>query len=97
MTTEDIYKDGYLDGMRYSGTLLIDVADDNLVLSDKLKREIQNDYDKRQYDELKRNLFIKRAVEDVNRLYKENEDLRKLLREANLLRVGHVENFTSGV
>jgi hypothetical protein len=87
--TERIYREGFLDGMRYSGRLIEDVADEDLVLNPVCVADIAKYFNKRHYfeegssDMEKFHTFMRNMVLDVNRLYDENIELKRLLAIAN--------------
>ena len=81
---KEIYTDGFLEGMRYSGHLLHDVPNEDLSLTNECKNYISKTYRENHFltyetSSRKRYSFIKRLVEDCDRLYEENQELKSRL------------------
>ena len=74
----DIYTDGFKDGLRYAGHLLEDVTNEEITLSTECLDYMNEKYREGGYSERdkKRYSFIKRLIEDCDRLYDENQRLR---------------------
>ena len=80
---QDIYTDGFLDGLRYSGFLLLDVEDKNLDLTPDCREFIAKSYIKRDYDRTGRmgklHHFVDRIIKENDSLHNDVMELRKLL------------------
>lgn len=78
----DIYRDGFLEGMRYSGHLLSDVENEDLTLSNYLENVINKTY-LLKYKGVERSKklhqFVSKLILDCDNLYDENQKLKELL------------------
>lgn len=87
--TEKIYKEGFLDGMRYSGGLLADVPDSDLILNHSCLTAIYQNFKERRYfdgegsDLEKMHSFFRRAITDANEAWDRVRELEELLLIAN--------------
>ena len=73
------YREGFFDGMRYSGGLLEDIPDKEITPSHDCITYMNTKYEERTGSTDSEYRFIKRLVEDADRLYDENAKLRELL------------------
>lgn len=83
ITIERIYRDGFLDGMRYSGHLLADVPDEDLTITHTCETAILQELRKRSYfmeeedAAVKRHKFIRKMVTDYQELHDAHERLKE--------------------
>lgn len=75
MNKEKIYRDGFVDGMRNCGFLLVDVKDESLELKEEWKQAIQEGLEKRNYSHEGRTQwqFIKDIVLENDELKRRHE------------------------
>lgn len=85
MDKRKIYRDGFRDGMKNCGFLLIDIKDESVQLSDEWERTVEQCFLDRNYPEevsKEWKFFRKTIIENIT-LEEKVKELRKLLDEAN--------------
>ena len=92
ITRDKVYIAGHLDGQRYAGYLASDIDDIHLNIKPRHMAEILKDYKKRNFDHdisiQKLHEVFRRMIDDFDKVYDENVELKRLLELANAEIIG---------